>query len=152
MRRLAITLFFLLFSVPSVAPAVTITTVFVVPTMDQVGSAYDAGSVRIVSDNVLTGSGTIQCPVPFSGQVADLVAAKTPAKFDVGIYDEIRSAPGLDGHHVGQKAVMQDFIPGYYPATTPLILIPKVDHTMFLISVPKQFLIPEKALFVDFSA
>jgi hypothetical protein len=50
--------------------------------------------------------------------------------FDVGIYGEMKGAPGLDKHHVGQKAIMQDFISGFDPATAPAILVPKVGHTI----------------------
>jgi hypothetical protein len=35
----------------------------------------------------------------------------------------------MDAHHVGQKAVMKDFIPEYDPATAPAILVPKAGHT-----------------------
>ena len=38
--------------------------------------------------------------------------------------------PGLDAHHVGQKAVMRDLVPGYDLATAPSILVPKVGHTI----------------------
>jgi hypothetical protein len=60
------------------------------------------------------------------------LAAKTaPGKYTVGIYDEIRgTVPGLDAHHVGQKAVMGEFVPGYNPTTAPAILVPKVGHTI----------------------
>ncbi len=37
---------------------------------------------------------------------------------------------GLDAHHVGQKALMKDFIPEYNPETAPSILVPKVGHTL----------------------
>jgi RHS repeat-associated protein len=51
-------------------------------------------------------------------------------QFTVGIYDDIRgTVPGLDAHHVGQKAVMGRLIPGYDPATAPAILVPKLGHT-----------------------
>ena len=60
-----------------------------------------------------------------------LLAAKaTPGKYTVGAYDDIRgTVPGLDAHHVGQKAVMRDLVPGYDPATAPSILVPKAGHT-----------------------
>ncbi len=58
-------------------------------------------------------------------------AESVPGKFTVGIYDDIRgTVPGLDAHHVGQKAVMGKLIPGYDPATAPSILVPKVGHTI----------------------
>jgi hypothetical protein len=54
-----------------------------------------------------------------------------PGKYTVGAYDDIRGAvPGLDAHHVGQKAVMDKFVPGYNPGTAPSILVPKVGHTI----------------------
>jgi len=60
-----------------------------------------------------------------------LLAAKaTPGKYTVGAYDDIRgTVPGLDAHHVGQKAVMRDLVPGYDPATAPSILVPRAGHT-----------------------
>jgi len=60
------------------------------------------------------------------------VAAKSgPGKYTVGAYDDIRgTVPGLDAHHVGQKAVMDKFVPGYNPGTAPSILVPKVGHTI----------------------
>ncbi|WP_257456314.1 SpvB/TcaC N-terminal domain-containing protein [Archangium lipolyticum] len=59
-------------------------------------------------------------------------AAKTgPGKFTVGAYDDIRgTVPGMDAHHVGQKAVMGDLIPGYDPGKAPAILVPKIGHTI----------------------
>jgi hypothetical protein len=51
--------------------------------------------------------------------------------YRVGPYDEIRSTvPGLDAHHVGQKALMGRMIPDYDPLTAPAILVPKVGHTI----------------------
>ena len=137
---------------PLTGPAATTTPVSVVPTLAYTVCPYDAGSVSVVSDNAFTGLEATTQPVASICRLVELLVAKTPAKFDVGIYDEIRGAPGLDAHHVGQKTVMQDFIPGYDPATATSILVAKVFHTMFLISVPKQLLIPEKAFFVYFSA
>jgi hypothetical protein len=52
-------------------------------------------------------------------------------RFSVGPFNEIKgTVPGLDAHHVGQKALMKDLIPGYDPATAPAILVPKVGHTI----------------------
>ena len=51
--------------------------------------------------------------------------------YRVGAYDEIRgTVPGLDAHHVGQKALMGRMIPGYDPLSAPAILVPKVGHTI----------------------
>jgi hypothetical protein len=46
------------------------------------------------------------------------------------LYNEIKGIPGLDAHHVGQKAIMKKFIPNYDPMTAPAILVPKVGHTI----------------------
>jgi len=51
--------------------------------------------------------------------------------YRVGPYNEIRgTVHGLDAHHVGQKALLGDMIPGYDPLTAPAILVPKVGHTI----------------------
>ena len=58
------------------------------------------------------------------------IAKSAPGKYSVGIYDDIRgTVQGMDAHHVGQKAVMEELIPGYDPANAPSILVPKVGHT-----------------------
>ncbi len=58
-------------------------------------------------------------------------ACVTPGKYSVGPYNELRGAvPGLDAHHVGQKALMKRFIPSYDASTAPTILVPKVGHTI----------------------
>lgn len=51
------------------------------------------------------------------------------SKYDVGLYKEIKGAPGLDAHHVGQKAVMKKFVNNYDSDYAPAILVPKVGHT-----------------------
>jgi hypothetical protein len=57
--------------------------------------------------------------------------AKGAGKYSVGAYSEIRgTVAGMDAHHVGQKALMQDLIPGYDAMTAPAILVPKVGHTI----------------------
>jgi hypothetical protein len=51
--------------------------------------------------------------------------------FRVGPFNEIQGKVlGLDAHHVGQKALLGDLIPGYNPLTGPSILVPKVGHTI----------------------
>ena len=63
--------------------------------------------------------------------LAEGEAAGAAEEYTVGIYNEIRgTAKGLDAHHVGQKAVMEKYIPGYDPSTAPAILVPKVGHTI----------------------
>jgi RHS repeat-associated protein len=50
--------------------------------------------------------------------------------FEVGSYNALRGVEvGLDAHHVGQKALMSKFIPGYNANTAPSILVPKLGHT-----------------------
>jgi len=50
--------------------------------------------------------------------------------FEVGSYNELKGVEaGLDAHHVGQKALMSEFIPGYDQKTAPSILVPKSGHT-----------------------
>lgn len=67
----------------------------------------------------------------FSEDSASTLAPKSVGKFDVGPYNQMKGqVPGLDAHHVGQKAVMGGLIPGYNPATAPSILVPKVGHTI----------------------
>ncbi|MDR2039446.1 MAG: hypothetical protein LBQ60_16105 [Bacteroidales bacterium] len=58
-------------------------------------------------------------------------AAKTSSRvYEVGTYKSLRGVEvGLDAHHVGQKALMSKFIPGYNPSTAPSILVPKLGHT-----------------------
>lgn len=57
--------------------------------------------------------------------------AKVFDKFEVGSYLDLKGkVPGLDAHHVGQKAVMRKFIPNYDPKTAPTILVPRTGHTI----------------------
>ncbi|SCB96557.1 RHS repeat domain-containing protein [Gilliamella intestini] len=52
--------------------------------------------------------------------------------FQVGIHEDlikINQGMGLDSHHVGQKAIMKKFIPGYDPMKAPAILVPSIGHT-----------------------
>ncbi|PIM51519.1 hypothetical protein CS062_19475 [Roseateles chitinivorans] len=59
------------------------------------------------------------------------MAAKGAGKYSVGAYNKIRgTVAGMDAHHVGQKVLMQDLIPGYDAMTAPAILVPKVGHTI----------------------
>jgi RHS repeat-associated protein len=59
-------------------------------------------------------------------------AAKTSSNlWKVGSYSELRGLEvGLDAHHVGQKALMNRFAPGYNASTAPSILVPKLGHTI----------------------
>ena len=75
--------------------------------------------------------------IPLGGQLITVgkVVGKAFGKYGkyaVGAYDTLREGAevGLDAHHVGQKALMKQFIPGYDPLTAPAILLPKLGHTI----------------------
>ncbi|MFC4619760.1 hypothetical protein ACFO4N_13685 [Camelliibacillus cellulosilyticus] len=55
---------------------------------------------------------------------------KGTGKYQVGAYKDIKGVEGLDAHHVGQKAVMKDFVENYDLNTAPAINVPKVGHTI----------------------
>lgn len=66
------------------------------------------------------------------GKTGDEVVGKGTGKFskyDVGLYKEIKGVPGLDAHHVGQKAIMKKFIRNFDSNNAPAILVPKAGHT-----------------------
>ncbi|MGN2921185.1 hypothetical protein ACTFQ5_20920 [Aliivibrio fischeri] len=70
-----------------------------------------------------------------SGIAAMVAVAAIPGrvadKFSVGAYDKIKgTVPNMDAHHVGQKALMNKFIPDYDLNKAPAILVPKVGHTL----------------------
>lgn len=51
------------------------------------------------------------------------------APYSVGPYNQLtRSLPGYDAHHVGQRALMKELVPGYDGATAPAILVPMAGH------------------------
>jgi hypothetical protein len=62
----------------------------------------------------------------------DALKAARFAKYQVGAYNVLKrgAESGLDAHHVGQKALMAKFIPGYNFQTAPSILLPKAGHTI----------------------
>ena len=74
--------------------------------------------------------------VAAEGRLANVrSAARAPSsgvgKYSVGPYNEMKGQVlGLDAHHVGQQAAMKKLVPGYDPATSPTILVPKVGHTI----------------------
>ena len=48
----------------------------------------------------------------------------------VGTYEELRGLKSrFDAHHVGQKKLMAEFIPGYDLDLGPSILVPQLGHT-----------------------
>ncbi|WML37904.1 RHS repeat-associated core domain-containing protein [Neobacillus sp. OS1-2] len=57
-------------------------------------------------------------------------ASKGTGKYQVGAYKDIKGVEGLDAHHVGQKAIMKDFVENYDLNTAPAINVPKVGHTI----------------------
>jgi len=52
------------------------------------------------------------------------------AKYDVGKYDEMSNEPGLDKHHVPQKAAMKKLDPNYDSAKGSSIKVPTEGHTI----------------------
>jgi RHS repeat-associated protein len=51
--------------------------------------------------------------------------------FEVGSYNTLKGVEaGLEAHHVGQRALMKNFVPGYNANTAPSILVPKQGHTL----------------------
>lgn len=66
-----------------------------------------------------------------AGALKGAARANSGKLWQVGAYNEIKGTKaGLDAHHVGQKAIMKRFIPGYNQNTAPAILVPKVGHTI----------------------
>ena len=52
-------------------------------------------------------------------------------EYSVGQYHTLRNQiKGLDAHHVGQKALMKELVPGYDPSTGPAILVNSIGHTI----------------------
>jgi len=62
---------------PLVSPAVTTQPSTSIPTVEQTAFAYDAGSMHVISDSVLTGFGTDARLASVIGQVTKLDAAKS---------------------------------------------------------------------------
>lgn len=87
-----------------IAPAVTTSPIFVVPTVDQIVSAYDASSIPVGSDGALSGSEATAQPVPSFGQIVGLVAAKSavvPKQITViGSRADTLASKGWPGHNV----------------------------------------------------
>jgi hypothetical protein len=66
-----------------------------------------------------------------SATAAHVGGESAPGKYTVGVYEEIKgTVPGMDAHHVGQKAILGRFVPDYDPVKAPAILVPKVGHTI----------------------
>jgi hypothetical protein len=60
------------------------------------------------------------------------IAAKGGSRvFEVGSYNTLKGVEaGLEAHHVGQRALMKKFVPGYNANTAPSILVPKQGHML----------------------
>jgi hypothetical protein len=61
-----------------------------------------------------------------------LVKAAKYGKYEVGAYKALRAGAesGLEAHHVGQAAVMENLVANYSRDTAPAILVPKLGHTL----------------------
>lgn len=80
-------------------------------------------SVMNIGGRFTAGSISAEAPVINSGSRV----------WEVGSYNGLRGVEaGLDAHHVGQKALMNKFVPGYNSSTAPSILVPKLGHTQGL--------------------
>ncbi|WP_077867228.1 hypothetical protein [Clostridium saccharobutylicum] len=55
---------------------------------------------------------------------------KIDPQYQVGVYDEIKGAEGLDAHHAEQKAVMKKLVKDYDMYTALCINVPKIGHTI----------------------
>jgi len=95
--------------------------------------ALDAGSGEFSGGEFAQNAGyeaafSFLGPLKWSGKFA----AKTGSRvFEVGSYNTLKGVEaGLEAHHVGQRALMKKFIPGYNANTTPSILVPKQGHTL----------------------
>lgn len=70
-------------------------------------------------------------PLAGKGFEALKIGKRASRIFEVGSYDALRGVEaGLNAHHVGQKRLMRDFIPGYDLNKAPAILVPEVGHTI----------------------
>jgi hypothetical protein len=102
---------------------------------DELFGQVDTATVRMSgSPNVSAPQAAVSGAVPFPSTAVYRVgdAIRAGGKYDVGQYNLLRETAqkGLDAHHVGQKAVMRDLVPGYDPTIAPSILVPKVGHTI----------------------
>ncbi|WP_295121513.1 hypothetical protein [uncultured Chitinophaga sp.] len=79
------------------------------------------------------GGGLVARGLGLGGKAAVEVAEETVSSsrvWEVGAYNKLAGVEsGLDAHHVGQKALMKNFIPSYDMKTAPAILVPEVGHT-----------------------
>jgi hypothetical protein len=108
--------------------------------------ALDGAAIAVIIFGVVTAAKAIANAVKAANiakaqraiQAADAVqaqqAAAQPAQtnpdlYKVGPYNEIKGAEGMNAHHVGQKAVMENLVPSYDPNTAPAINVPSQGHT-----------------------
>lgn len=99
------------------------------------GVALGVGS--IILDVATLGSasfvkGAVKTGIKAGTKVAAKQATKTGSRvFEVGSYNTLKGVEaGLEAHHVGQRALMKKFVPGYNANTAPSILVPKQGHTL----------------------
>ncbi|OQP64630.1 DUF6443 domain-containing protein [Niastella populi] len=95
------------------------------------GSTYITGydTYGVAQSNTQATAGMLLVVLP-GGKVAS-ASSTAGSLWKVGAYTELRSlGTGLDAHHVGQKKLMEKFVPGYDYKTAPSILVPKPGHTI----------------------
>jgi RHS repeat-associated protein len=89
-------------------------------------TGYDTYGVR--QDNYAA-TAQILSAVP-AGRLSSVASSTASNVWRVGAYNELKGLEaGLEAHHVGQKALMKKYIPGYDKNTAPSILVPKLGHT-----------------------
>src|SRR5690606_37216351 len=82
--------------------------------------------------NIVRGTSAIPIGrIAAAGSALSKVAKGGSNLWRVGSYSELKGLEvGLDAHHVGQKILMKNFVPGYNLNTAPSILVPEVGHTI----------------------
>lgn len=140
------------------ALASTTQSVSPVPTVKQTTFAYDAGSVRVSSDNAFIGSEAVRLAGPSLGSIAKTVAAKTTVRMTQGIKDAqgIVRFGGYDpatktvhlggvGHFGGMKAAGGTPLPGRTPGLSMLETEKEVIWANDSLSLPKALTTDEAA-------
>jgi Hemolysin coregulated protein Hcp (TssD) len=97
-------------------------------------AALSAAAMIPIAGWAATGAKVVRKGVKIANKARGLKKVKAnrvKQLWQVGQYEKLRNLkPGLDAHHVGQKALMSKFIPGYDPLKGPSILVPKAGHTI----------------------
>jgi RHS repeat-associated protein len=90
----------------------------------------DMGKVTLVTNRVKL-TNIAATTIRQGANLADNAAKTSSNLWKVGSYKNLRGLEaGLDAHHVGQRALMKKFVPGYNSSTAPSILVPKAGHTI----------------------